>query len=1346
MGDMKTPDFDDLLAAFDIPDMQVDPKAAIESVHDENEGHLKQSIPVDEDAQVPSAPDGVVSVIVKNIRTLDSCEAAAATTETSTLDKENHHSSGNGLHNGFLSVTNLDGYSKELDGKSARCEGPPSTEAKLDLSGAETIDGPDAGMKDSAFNQFSPISSAEEFEDDDKIEVDDPPHVKEESQPVYQANVHPGPTAERESEKPRKAGVESTVKQEVSMPEAEEKGKILKSNRESESPSVNSGILEAFKVRNMDEKLSDEDAEKSFKNSAEKQLDNRVLDGKSGEKTGVNVTCPSNLRAKSSSKLSSCIAAIAALNAKKAAADINKEPQSVSRGPSPVLKESRESPRVTEKSPEGPQSPMEMVKKVAIKQPDSPRSVSSECSMKGSPSSPASSPPAIPKVRIKTIKTSSGEITRTVTRIMPEVEQELGRRGPEQANSLVVSSLLSSPPTESSVSSPPTTPVQSALVTASNSVMSPDVAQKQVTIKPVATAFLPVSAVKTAGSQVINLKFANNTTVKATVISAASVQSASSAILKAANAMQQQTVVVPASSLANAKLVPKTVHLANLNLLPQTAQASSELRQVLSKTQQPIKQALITAASTQPAKKVSRVHVVAYSQNAVVETFNKVLSSVNPVPVYTPNLNPPMNTNISIPLRGYKCLECGDSFALEKSLAQHYDRRSVRIEVTCNHCAKNLVFFNKCSLLSHARGHKDKGVVMQCSHLIMKPIPADQMIIPSSSNSVSSTTISAPVLTSAGGTAGAVAKTVASVPSAVISAPANAPILPAMPLDEDPSKLSRYGMKCLECSETFLDEILLATHFQHAAEAGGQTCHICQMLLPNKCSFSSHLRIHQHKSPYTCPECGAICRSSHFQTHVTRNCLHYTRKVGYRCIHCGVVYADLAALKSHIQGAHCEIFYKCPICPMAFKSAPSTHSHAYTQHPGIKIGEAKIIYKCSMCDTVFTQQTLLCSHFDQHVAKQKVAVFKCPDCALLYAQKQLMVEHIKTVHGILKSIEGPPNLGPQQPLVTKPLITSAGPNKTDGNAVNGTDRLGKKPSVVVRKTGSRSKANNPGWMCQDCEEWFPEREDYISHMKKDHGKQMKKHPCRQCEKSFSSSHSLCRHNRIKHKGIRKVYTCWNCPDSKRTFTKRFMLEKHIRLMHGIKNPDMTQMPEPTTIMESLKKEENKPCFQQMPLPPKRKLEDAVVELRPPPRGAITQPLKKLKINVIKLNKCAVCGFTTENVTQFQEHLPQHKTDGSTFQCRECGLCYTSLQSLTRHLFIVHKMKNAQQVARQNGARDENAADSKMSLEDSQAELMLMDKKCKVCFKTFETEAALNTHMRTHGMAFIKSKRLCTSEK
>lgn len=48
-----------------------------------------------------------------------------------------------------------------------------------------------------------------------------------------------------------------------------------------------------------------------------------------------------------------------------------------------------------------------------------------------------------------------------------------------------------------------------------------------------------------------------------------------------------------------------------------------------------------------------------------------------------------------------------------------------------------------------------------------------------------------------------------------------------------------------------------------------------------------------------------------------------------------------------------------------------------------------------MCDTVFTLQSLLNTHFDQHVINYKVSVFKCPDCSMHYAQKQLMLDHIK---------------------------------------------------------------------------------------------------------------------------------------------------------------------------------------------------------------------------------------------------------------------------------------------------------------------------------------------------------------
>ncbi|XDV38383.1 hypothetical protein PO909_007809 [Leuciscus waleckii] len=1292
MGDMKTPDFDDLLAAFDIPDM-VDPKAAIESGHDDHEGQLKHHAHHEEDSHVSSGPDVGVSVIVKNVRNFDTTEHLS--------EKDVHPTVENGLHNGFLPVSPNNRYSKESD--------------KLQKSEIHGMAG-----NISTFNQFSPISSAEEFDDDDKIEVDDP--ADKQSNLPFRPNPLTGLSTK--AKEPRS---QLTKPDGPSRPRTNGNYNHMKVENSSTNGTVeHSNLYDSRKPRKTEEPSKETSRSQEANEPGEPVVE-------------LSATNLSQAKAKSSAKLSSCIAAIAALSAKKANTEAM-SPESLAT-PQDSPREAKEIPKVTEKSPEQ-ESALEFGKKMLSKQPESPCSVTSESSSKGSPASPAGSIPVIPKVRIKTIKTSSGQIKRTVTRVLPEFDPDVLKKGIDSSSN-VVSSLLSTPISTSVFSSPTRTTLPTTVVATSGG--SAIEVTKQMTIKPVATAFLPVSAVKTAGSQVINLKLANNTTVKATVIPAASVQSASSAILKAANAIQQQTVMVPASSLTNTKLVPKTVHLTNLNLLPQNPSAA-ELHQVLTKSQQPIKQAIL---AQQQQKKVSRVQVLTSSQSSVVEAFNKVLSSINPVPVYVPNLSPPTSACISLPSRGYKCLECGDSFALEKSLTQHYDRRSVRIEVTCNHCGKNLVFYNKCSLLSHARGHKDKGVVMQCSHLILKPIPADQMILAPSITSTAPTS-SANLGSSIVGSQGK------GNPTTVISAPSSTPVVAAMPLDKDTAKVCKSNLKCLECSETFQEESSLAMHYQQAPESGGQkTCTICQMLLPNQCSFASHLRIHQHKSPYICPECGAICRSVHFQSHVTKNCLHYTRRVGYRCVHCSIIFADVAALKSHIQGSHCEIFYKCPICPMAFKSAPSTHSHAYTQHPGVKIGEPKLIYKCSMCDTVFTQQTLLYTHFDQHISNQKVSVFKCPDCSVHYAQKQLMLDHIKSLHGTLKTIEGPPNLGINLPLSSKPTNSMSlnNNNNKDSGSINSLEKGEKKPASLTKKKSNGtdlpkkdpSSTSCPGWTCMECDRLFTQREVFIVHMKREHGKQLKKHPCRQCEKSFSSSHSLCRHNRIKHKGLRKVYSCLHCPEPSRTFTKRLLLEKHIQLMHGIKDteaklPADSSSTEATVDKEQLPSPKRKHHSEDEDAEREQEVEAAGGDVTPGKRSksSSSQPLKKLKINVFKTHKCAVCSFTTEDIVSFHEHIPQHKTDVSSFQCRECGLCYTSHHSLSRHLFIVHKMKEAQGLGRHNGQQENTP--------NPEANDGIPDTQCKVCSKTFETEGALNTHMRTHGMAFIKSKQLSAAEK
>lgn len=148
------------------------------------------------------------------------------------------------------------------------------------------------------------------------------------------------------------------------------------------------------------------------------------------------------------------------------------------------------------------------------------------------------------------------------------------------------------------------------------------------------------------------------------------------------------------------------------------------------------------------------------------------------------------------------------------------------------------------------------------------------------------------------------------------------------------------------------------------------------------------------------------------------------------------------------------------------------------------------------------------------------------------------------------------------------------------------------------------------------------------------------------------------------------------------------------------------------------------------------------------RGSDSQPLKRLKVNILKVHKCAVCSFTTEDIAAFHKHIPQHKTNGSSYQCQECGLCYTSHPSLARHLFIVHRLREPKGLGRFKGqvkGDDESQRENHMDIIDENSDGKL-NTKCKVCGKTFETEGNLNTHMRTHGMAFIKAKQLSAAEK
>ncbi|XP_077698396.1 zinc finger protein 687 isoform X2 [Canis aureus] len=888
------------------------------------------------------------------------------------------------------------------------------------------------------------------------------------------------------------------------------------------------------------------------------------------------------------------------------------------------LKEEEEEGPVDKPSPKSPQSP----------------SSGAEAADEDSNDSPASSSSSRPlKVRIKTIKTSCGNITRTVTRVPSD---------PDPPAPLAEGTLLA----------------EAGLLKLSPATPTPE------------------------GPKVVSVQLGDGTRLKGTVLPVATIQNASTAMLMAAS-VARKAVVLPGGTATSPKTMAKNV----LGLVPQ-ALPKAEGRPGLGTGGQKVNGASVVMV--QPSKPATGPGagggtVISRTQSSLVEAFNKILNSKNLLPAYRPNLSPPAEAGLALPPTGYRCLECGDAFSLEKSLARHYDRRSMRIEVTCNHCARRLVFFNKCSLLLHAREHKDKGLVMQCSHLVMRPVALDQMVGQPDITPLLAVppAFGPPALPALG-------KGDAAVAGAITAVAAEAPVLPLSSEPPAAPATSSYTcFRCLECKEQCRDKAGMAAHFQQlgppAPGANSTVCPTCPMMLPNRCSFSAHQRMHKNRPPHVCPECGGNFLQANFQTHLREACLHLSRRVGYR-----------------------------------------------------------MIYKCAMCDTVFTHKPLLSSHFDQHLLPQRVSVFKCPSCPLLFAQKRTMLEHLKNTHQAGRPGEDSAGKGAAGALTSpkaepEELAVSRGgaaaPTEESSSSSEEEElpsspeppRPTKRPRRELGNKGIKGGGGGPGgWTCGLCHSWFPERDEYVAHMKKEHGKSVKKFPCRLCERSFCSAPSLRRHVRVNHEGIKRVYPCRYCTEGKRTFSSRLILEKHVQVRHGL--PLGAQSPGRGSTLAR-----GPGARAQGPGRKRRQSSDSCSE----EPDSTTPPAKSPRGGPGAGGHGPPHYRSSGSVEQ--SLMVGLRVDGGAQQCLDCGLCFASPGSLSRHRFISHKKKRGVgSVGALGLGEGEEEAPLPLRSDPEGGESPLLASggplTCKVCGKSCDSPLNLKTHFRTHGMAFIRARQ------
>lgn len=393
--------------------------------------------------------------------------------------------------------------------------------------------------------------------------------------------------------------------------------------------------------------------------------------------------------------------------------------------------------------------------------------------------------------------------------------------------------------------------------------------------------------------------------------------------------------------------------------------------------------AVSSAATSQSA--ATSIHDAMPSSSINIDTvgmttITELIARKNPLPNYKAA---PAPEDIKVDSTVFTCYECGDTYRFSTSLETHRGRCSMKISYKCEECKSMKIFFNKCQFLSHLRGHLNieqtqaVPIHIKSDSISIEPLPKSHQQVFFQKFSVSKKTV-----------------------------------------------IEKANKKCTECGIACSPAEFEKHFFGDKSIDRGNTfgkwkCVHCKLNFPSICAQRAHSRLHRREDldkRFTCPECGIdqsglMVGDEQFADfkeklshHVLNVCFHLDKTDMISCSKCKTVFSSMSDFKIH-HFKKLEQYFKCNICPMAFRQQESFTRHLISQHPNIdnlpqgkkKLDVFKVIFRCHVCDSLIDDRFVLDNHLQQHAVASDVA-FKCKDCFETFPSSKELAAHVKAKH------------------------------------------------------------------------------------------------------------------------------------------------------------------------------------------------------------------------------------------------------------------------------------------------------------------------------------------------------------